>query len=327
MSGNYIVKISNEMNTVELGKLSAREADLFAAVCAFVKEKGIKTVSMSFEQIRDMSGYSDRDNKRLVDDLKALNLKLSKLYYEFEDDEQVVGFNLFQWWKISKSKKQWEIAVSDVFEFMLNNFSGEFTRFELDVFTAIESKYAKHLYRLLKQFRSTGIYCVHFDDFKRLLDIPKTYKTTTQIDQKVINPAMNELKDHFEDLKVEKTRKSGRGRGGKVVVGYEFTFKKQRFKDDGKMVENVSKDLKMMIAETEMFILSTEKAMEKKADKGDWKSYENHKQKNIYFKEKLERLKKNLDAFTVDGEQETMQMSPDAQAAQEAIKKWMTWKD
>jgi len=293
--GNYIVKISNEMNTVELGKLSVREADLFAAVCAYVKEKGTHKVAMTFDQIRELSGYSDRDNTRLFEELKALNRKLIHLYYEFEDERGLTGFNLFQWWTLGRDGR-FEIAVSELFEFMLNNLGTEFTRFELGVFTAIEGKYAKHLYRLLKQFRSTGLYCVHLDDFRKLLDIPKSYKIA-QIDQKVINPAIGELRPYFEELAVAKTYKFGRARGGKVVVGYEFTFKKRRRKEDEKTAENVRADLKMMIAETELKILSTQKAMNKKADAGEWKLYEKHKAKNTYFKERLERLKNNLGAF------------------------------
>ena len=77
------------------------------------------------------------------------------------------------------------------------------------------------MFRLLKQFRTTGYAYFTKDDFHELLDIPKSYKQGN-IDQKILNPIKTELTPLFRGLTIKK--KYGKGRG-KPVIGYQFSFK------------------------------------------------------------------------------------------------------
>ena len=78
----------------------------------------------------------------------------------------------------------------------------------------------KTLYRLLKQFRTTGIYRVTLEEFKRLFGVSKGYSNRLILD-KIINPSVKALAKHFGSLecKVLYEKKPGR-----PVKGYEFTF-------------------------------------------------------------------------------------------------------
>ncbi|WP_143427360.1 replication initiation protein, partial [Helicobacter pylori] len=73
----------------------------------------------------------------------------------------------------------------------------------------VRGKYAKTLYRLLKQYKSTGILSVEWSQFRELLDIPKDY-TMPNIDKFVLKIALKELRKiyPFEHLSYKKERKS-----------------------------------------------------------------------------------------------------------------------
>ena len=111
----------------------------------------------------------------------------------------------------------------------------EFTQYELEEFIFLNSRYTKTIYRYLKQFRTTGIWRVSWDDFKMLLDIPKSYEMR-DIEKRVLKPSVEQLQEPlnlferartpFKNLKYTKIKGKGRGRGGNVTH-IEFTFDKQ----------------------------------------------------------------------------------------------------
>ena len=79
------------------------------------------------------------------------------------------------------------------------------------------------MFRLLKQYRSTGFFRINVDEFKRLLDIPKSY-TMKKIGVKVLGPIEKELVSYFNDFKINKIK------SGRSITELEFTFKPQHYK-------------------------------------------------------------------------------------------------
>jgi len=94
-------------------------------------------------------------------------------------------------------------------------------RYSLQQFNDLQSSYSKTMFRLLKQFRTTGFAYFTKEDLHELLDIPKSYNQGT-IDQRVFSPIRKELTPLFRGLTIKK--KYGKGRG-KPVIGYQFSFK------------------------------------------------------------------------------------------------------
>ncbi|MEL1104892.1 replication initiation protein, partial [Campylobacter jejuni] len=122
---------------------------------------------------------------------------------------------------------------SRFYDMIINKKSG-FTAFELAEFAELSGKYTKTLYRLLKQYRTTGKAYFEWEEFCRIMDIPEN-KTTGDIDKFILKPALKELTKErnlfdqirvpFKNLAYEKEKQKGtRGRGGKVI-GITFTFK------------------------------------------------------------------------------------------------------
>ncbi|RST95132.1 replication initiation protein, partial [Vagococcus vulneris] len=97
----------------------------------------------------------------------------------------------------------------------------EWVRYSLKQFNELQSSYSKTMFRLLKQFRTTGYAYFSKEDFSELLDIPKSYRES-DINKNIFKPIKEELTPLFRGLTIKK--KYGKGRG-KPVIGYQFSFK------------------------------------------------------------------------------------------------------
>lgn len=210
------------MNSIALKNFNAVEMDLFYALCTQVKNKGTDDILLHFEQLKELSNYKPTATKRFINDLRRTNKKLLNLQFTFEDEHVVEDFVLFTTFSINKDTETMTVSVNKRFNFFLNELTSNFTRFELEEFTNLESKYSKAMYRLLKQWRTIGKKEWSIEDFRYRLDIPKSYQLI-DIDRKVLKPIIIELSSIFKNFKVNKIK---RGRGGKVVA-LEFTFQKE----------------------------------------------------------------------------------------------------
>lgn len=219
---NIKVKYKNELNLIPMRNFDSVEMNLFFSLCAKMKDNGSKKVRFSFEDLRELSDYKPTALKRFTDDLENVYDKMMSLTYRTETNDEIEKFALFTGFKISKKEQFVEISVNPDLNYILNELSTEFTKFELQEFTGIRSSYAKTMYRLLKQYRSTGFYKVKIEDFRDLLDIPSSY-SMSKIDQRVFTPIKNELPAYFDDLKIIKNK----ARKGNKIASIEIHFKEK----------------------------------------------------------------------------------------------------
>lgn len=240
-----IVKYDNYLNQLALSSFTAVELDLLMTICSKMKNQELNIVSLSFDEIRELSEYSRSSNEDLIKSLKETNLKLSKIACTLENESDVIQFVLFTTFWIQKKEKKLTIQVNPDFSFVLNALDKNFTRFELSEFIRLNGRYSKQLYRLLKQFRSTGELQITLQELRNKMDIPESYDLR-DIREKVLKPALKELSPCFKDLKFEAKKEKRRGN---PVTGYIFTFKKEEpkkkltsttKKTNGKRKENTS---------------------------------------------------------------------------------------
>ncbi|EBQ5966735.1 replication initiation protein, partial [Salmonella enterica subsp. enterica serovar Enteritidis] len=155
--------------------------------------------------------------KNLLDNISGANFWIIREHVEngeiYEDHTSYMLFKQFEIriHKPTQTIEYLDVQLNDSYQYLLNNLGmgGQYTSFNLLEFQRVRGKYAKTLYRLLKQYKSTGILSVEWSQFKELLDIPKEYKMEN-IDQKVLTPALKELRKiyPFEHLSYKKERKS-----------------------------------------------------------------------------------------------------------------------
>ncbi len=222
---NTYITYHNNTNKVNLGKLSEREANLLFAIFQRLKDQGNTLIRFEPQDLKRMimvkSNLTNRQLlqilKNLLDNISGANFWIIKEHVEngevYEDHKSYMLFKQFEIriHKPTQNIEYLEVQLNDSYQYLLNNLGmgGQYTSFKLLEFQRVRGKYAKTLYRLLKQYKSTGILSVEWSQFRELLDIPKDY-TMPNIDKFVLKIALKELRKiyPFEHLSYKKERKS-----------------------------------------------------------------------------------------------------------------------
>ncbi|MFR0557245.1 replication initiation protein [Pseudoscardovia radai] len=227
---NEIVKYSNQFNAQALRKFTGTDLDLLMAIASRVRDKGADTVTFDFSELRSLAGLrKNLTNQELADCIIEVNRRLLALNFELHDEDTTIQFALFQTFKTSVKSATLEVSVHPTFRFLLNDLTSQFTRFELRQFTGLKSSYAKETYRRLKQYRSTGVWRVSVSEFRRLLDVPASYRVS-HLEQRVLRPIEEEL-GPLMHLEIERVyRKTGAGRGRRRLTALVFRFDKEAAK-------------------------------------------------------------------------------------------------
>ena len=208
------------MNNLRFKSFTTTDFNFLMVLCNKLRDKDVSEIVLSFEELRLKTGYKQTSINKFVNDLERMNKKLMEITCSLKTESKIIMFVLFPTFEIDIDKQMLIVSVNKKFKFILNELIKNFTRFELNEFIELDSKYTKSLYRLLKQYRSTGCYEVDVTKFREVMDIPKSY-TNRDIMSKVISMSLKELNCHFENLQCE--TKYARKRG-KPVIGYIFTF-------------------------------------------------------------------------------------------------------
>lgn len=240
-----IVKYNNDFNLLNMPKLSATQLNFLMVVLSQIAEKSDRekpafqkqsvfnseqrTLEMDFVKFwqlakNDNYKLSSSDIERVWNDFAE---KLLHSVVHYKDERVNYSFVCFESCLLEKSTNQIKIKMQESFYNMIVNYKLGFTKFELLEFNCLVSMYAKRLYQHLRQFKNTGVFVIDWDNFKRLLQIPKGYKMC-EIDSRVLKPAVQELSAErtlfdqnripFDKLRYEKIKGKGRGRGGNIVA-------------------------------------------------------------------------------------------------------------
>lgn len=216
---NEIVKIHNDLTNEKLGKMNAKELDLFMTICHKMRDKGTKQVVISFDELRKLGNYNKNSNAELKAEIIKANSKLLEFQLKIEKGSKTYQRTLFKDFITDEEECTITVGVWEETAYILNNLINNFTRFELSEFVSLDSKYAKRLYKLIKQYKTQGKFYVSKEDFYKALDVPNTY-TNTNYQKFVLKPALKECRRYILNLECI-PKKSGRGGS---VKGYNFTF-------------------------------------------------------------------------------------------------------
>ena len=222
MTGETVV-YKNELNLVPLRDFTSTEINLFFSMCNKLKEKDTDELKIPFAELKHLSSYEQTEKKRFINDLKRIYDKVLNLTYTEYSGLSFKKFVLFTAYEVNADDEYLTISVNDKLKNILNELTGDFTKFELEELTHIKSTYSKNMYRLLKQYRHTGYYKIHIDDFRERLDVPKSYRMTN-INTSVLKPIINELSPLFVNLTINKIK----AKKGRKIEWLEFVFSPER---------------------------------------------------------------------------------------------------
>ncbi|WP_187869809.1 replication initiation protein, partial [Helicobacter pylori] len=233
---NTYITYHNNTNKVNLGKLSEREANLLFAIFQKLKDQGNTLIRFEPQDLRNMLGIKisydnlTRTARSMWNKIKTADFwEIRDIIVNGRECVSEKNYMLFQVCEIVSDKETKEFLYMDIqlntgYQYLLNNLGmGQYTSFKLIEFQQVRGKYAKTLYRLLKQYKSTGILSVEWTQFRELLDIPKDY-TMTNIDKIILKIALKELKKiyPFEHLSYKKERRNSHDR--RKVTHIDFYF-------------------------------------------------------------------------------------------------------
>lgn len=234
---NEIANMHNDLIDLPLRKFNASEIDILTAICYKCNEKQTNKVVLPLDEIKKLADYRNKNNEMFLDDLKKTNSKLMALNFTIGTTREFTQFVLFPTFEVSDSKGTLTVQVHEKFAYLLNNLHNCYTSLELQESSSLKSSYSKGIYKKLREFRNSDnpFWKVKIDDFKEYLDVPKNY-TQSDIDKRVLTPALNELSPYFEGLTVEKYSNKKKGQRGRPKIdGFIFSYKaepkKERIKE------------------------------------------------------------------------------------------------
>lgn len=221
-----ITQYKNQVNSIPMRKRTGEEMNFFFAVLTKLRDEGTKEIVMDKYELAELAQYSVTHNKRYRDTIKSLVDKIGTLTYIEETKNSYEAMPLFlkfkATWEDDLTNMQLILKVNPDFEYILNRWNeGNWTKFLLEEFIKIESTYSKTLFRLLKQWKTVGKREFTLDEFKKLMDIPKSYNVG-RINDRIVKNGIRDLEPHFKDLRVKIIKSNTKGN---PVIGYKFTWK------------------------------------------------------------------------------------------------------
>ncbi|GFK17393.1 hypothetical protein NHP190033_15690 [Helicobacter suis] len=248
ISEKYIA-FHNDVNSVNLGKLSALETNLLFAIFNKLKDRQDELLVFDLDEIETMVHAVKINHSILSGVVKRLwkNIRVANFWILYpRAEENIMLFRKFRinYHDTQKTQvKSMEIQVNmPYFGYLLNFLNANFTSFELLEFQNIRGKYAKTLYRLLKQWKSVGVPPrMEWGKFRELMGVPNKIKLIRVIEYEILKPAIQELKKlpQFESLCYEKLKTKGMGNR---ITHIQFYF--QPTTKTSKDKEQAKRDLK-----------------------------------------------------------------------------------
>ncbi len=252
-----IVKYHNSFNKIQLPSFNELELNLLFAIIANIKEKkDEERIIFNSKDLANMLKRSYRLKKDEINELvESLRIKFFKADFSILEKEVAIRngkevnlitkrhFNLFRefvlsWESGTNFVDRIELVVNKTFAYLIYDLTKDFTTFELNEFLALNGKYTKLLYRLLKQYRTQGIAPLQpmpMDEFRRIMDIPEKKYNYYDIERQILNPAIKELSEPtlfnqvpFHKLQCLKFDKNKEQVSDKVLKIDEKTKKQRR---------------------------------------------------------------------------------------------------
>lgn len=220
-----VTRYKNEVNAIPMRNWTKEEMDFFFAVLTRMRDEGTTLIFMNKHELADLARYTIYSNKRYHDVMEKLSEKVGQLQYWRKTKNSLITMPLFTYfeadWTDDLSEMTIEIEVNKRFELILNEWNeGNWTQFMLEEFTEIKSTYSKTLFRLLKQWRTKGVREFDIIEFKKLMDVPKSY-TAGMINKRIVTNSVRDLQPYFQNLKVKILKSNAHGT---PIIGFKFTW-------------------------------------------------------------------------------------------------------
>lgn len=223
-----LVKYDNKINTFYFRNLNAKESDLLFSILLCLKDKNLDYVEFPRIDFLNLAGIEKGNKQFRPKHLNGIFDKFTNLKISAElSSGDFKMFPLFKLCAYFAKKDIIYFQINEYFIYLLNDLKSNFTQFQLRDFITLKSKYAKTLFRLLSQFKATGVLYLDIESFYNLFDVDKEkYNRFTNIDQFILNPALKECLQFFKNLKLEKIKEK------RKIIALKWSFTPQKEEDE-----------------------------------------------------------------------------------------------
>lgn len=235
---NMVLAMSNDTNQTQFSNLSAQEQNLLYGLFGKLKGRNSEVITVSFEEAKVLSKRKNLSISQMTEFLIEFSEKTKKFDYsklEKKENKRAIysSMVLFVTFIVDPDIQEFKIQLNPSFEYFFNSLDRNFTMVNYLNIYEKKTKYSKRLVSLLSQYRSTGIYRVTKEELYYFLDVPTSYDDRT-IYSRIIKKSIDELKDDFPNLKIERVKR------GRTLISFVFTFDSIR----EAQIENKSKGRK-----------------------------------------------------------------------------------
>lgn len=236
-----IIRYNNGLNSIDYGVYSAAELNILMTLCAKLKPEETqlgdisvmdayrrepKEITITYKQFREIMELPTRDcnDEEFQQRLDEMGHKILTLTHTVQEGAKRITFVFFTTFTADGENQTLTVEAHRQFTHMLADATNQFTRFELNDFLGLRSKYTKILFCDMKQWKSTGR--LVYDNVPELLrhyGLSESYPARNIV-PKILQPAVNELTKRgiFSDVVIT-PKKQGRAN---VITGYEILFEK-----------------------------------------------------------------------------------------------------
>lgn len=234
-----MIEYGNELNELDLSGLSLEDQRIFMAILYVCRNRNPhQELILTKKELLNLGIYPDSTKipyERIRKNVLSFARKFSRIVLtntidnekEFSIDAGCIFTRVYPYYDKENGEITLTVKLNEWAVPYLEKVFSNYTRFSLMEFQSLTSTHSQNLYRHLKQFRSTGVWNVSKEKFFEELFLPKSYEKESHLNQRVLYPAVDELKAFFEGLDFTKNTiptKNGRTK----VVGYKFTWKPNR---------------------------------------------------------------------------------------------------
>lgn len=219
-----IVKYRNEFNLTNLNALDKIEMDILFTICSKITKNKSMAAEMSFEELKEKAFLTEKRYvwESAIKKFTSLADKILSIKFVIDKKQSFEMMTLFNRFTANKEEEKMTVSLNPCFAHYLFDIPEKigFSKFELEQFIFLKSKYSKTLFRLFLE-NYTGKWVIDFQKFKEILDFPTSYSNGRILEY--IKNILPELENtgYFTKIEMDYTTRSRQGRPIKDVV---FTY-------------------------------------------------------------------------------------------------------
>lgn len=220
-----IVKYRNEFNLTNLNALDKIEMDVLFTICSKITQNKAMEVEMTFDELKEKAFLNDKNYSwdKSIKKFSSLADKILSIKFVIDKKQSFEMMTLFNRFTANKEEEKMTVSLNPCFAHYLFDIPEKigFSRFELEQFLFLKSKYSKTLFRFFLE-NYTGKWVIDFQKFKEILDFPTSYSNGRILEYtKKLLPEL-ENTGYFSNIEMDYTTRNRQGRPIKDVI---FSYK------------------------------------------------------------------------------------------------------